>query len=220
MSQVDSKTPARRRSGKEAIASKPLATLAEFVEQATFLFDRQGCIVECEGLDFVRTLIETQPQSGDFVASCFPETIAAPVGELLRMCHNVGDRASRQVLSHIGSEATQARRVYRLTMTVLTSHQRLLTIRDVTCEELARRLKECQHQAAEMMKVLTAREVQVMRMIIRGLPNKAIAIQLQLSIKTIEKYRSGIMRKLGLRSLCDLVRFWFRLAWVEELEAA
>ncbi len=198
----------------------PLATLAEFVEQATFLLDLEGRLVDCHGWQFAGSLIEAKPSAGEFLAGGFPEAIAAAISELLNACHDVGDRATRQVMSRVISEAAQDRRVYRLTITVPTASQRILTIRDVTCEDLARRLKECQHHAAEMLTVLTVREAQVMRMIIRGLPNKAIAIQLQLSIKTIEKYRSGIMRKLGLRSLCDLLRFWFRLAWAEELEAA
>jgi DNA-binding NarL/FixJ family response regulator len=47
---------------------------------------------------------------------------------------------------------------------------------------------------------LSARERQVMRRIALGLRTREIALQLSLSHKTIEKHRSSLMRKLGLRS--------------------
>jgi len=53
---------------------------------------------------------------------------------------------------------------------------------------------------------LTLREKQVILRVFRGWKNKAIALQLDLSIKTIEKFRSRAMRKLGVRSTALLVR--------------
>ena len=47
---------------------------------------------------------------------------------------------------------------------------------------------------------LSARERQVMKKIALGLRTREIALQLSLSHKTIEKHRSSLMRKLGLRS--------------------
>jgi DNA-binding NarL/FixJ family response regulator len=40
-----------------------------------------------------------------------------------------------------------------------------------------------------------------------GASSSQIAAQLQLSAKTIDTYRSRFMRKLGLRSMVDLVKF-------------
>ena len=54
-----------------------------------------------------------------------------------------------------------------------------------------------QHGAADG---LSARERQVMKKIALGLRTREIALQLSLSHKTIEKHRSSLMRKLGLRS--------------------
>lgn len=47
---------------------------------------------------------------------------------------------------------------------------------------------------------LSDREREVMKQIARGLRTREIAFQLSLSQKTIEKHRSNLMRKLGLRS--------------------
>jgi two-component system, NarL family, response regulator NreC len=54
-----------------------------------------------------------------------------------------------------------------------------------------------QHGAADG---LSARERQVMKKIALGFRTREIALQLSLSHKTIEKHRSSLMRKLGLRS--------------------
>lgn len=47
---------------------------------------------------------------------------------------------------------------------------------------------------------LSEREFEVMRLIAGGYRTREMATQLQLSHKTIEKHRSNLMRKLGLRS--------------------
>lgn len=51
---------------------------------------------------------------------------------------------------------------------------------------------------------LTPREREVLDGILAGLPNKRIASQLDISIKTVEQHRARAMAKLGARSLADL----------------
>ena len=53
---------------------------------------------------------------------------------------------------------------------------------------------------------LTPREHQVMQMIVEGKANKVIAIDLELSQRTIEVHRKNVMQKLEARSLAELVR--------------
>ena len=45
-----------------------------------------------------------------------------------------------------------------------------------------------------------------MRLVVAGNANKVIARKLDLSIKTIEKHRSSVMRKLQVKSVPDLVK--------------
>lgn len=54
---------------------------------------------------------------------------------------------------------------------------------------------------------LTPREHEVVCLIARGAPNKAIAFDLGLSIKTIEKHRQAAMDKLGLHDTASLTRY-------------
>ena len=65
------------------------------------------------------------------------------------------------------------------------------------------------HNGSTEMKCskLSKRENEVMRLLCDGLPNKLVAQRLGLSVRTIEAHRARIMRKLGLRSLAELVRY-------------
>jgi two-component system response regulator NreC len=54
---------------------------------------------------------------------------------------------------------------------------------------------------------LSAREVEVLRMIALGHTNAAIAEQLYLSIRTVESHRAHIQQKLRRSSRADLVRY-------------
>jgi len=52
---------------------------------------------------------------------------------------------------------------------------------------------------------LTAREREIMELVVAGKPNKIIAAELHISIKTVEAHRAKIMHKLQVHSLAELV---------------
>ncbi len=54
---------------------------------------------------------------------------------------------------------------------------------------------------------LTAREIEVLKLIVQGHTNRQMADLLSLSIRTVESHRSNIMGKLNLRSRLELVRY-------------
>jgi DNA-binding NarL/FixJ family response regulator len=53
----------------------------------------------------------------------------------------------------------------------------------------------------------TVRELEVAQLIAEGQSNKQMAHRLNISIKTIESHRSSAMRKAGVRTAAELVRF-------------
>lgn len=59
--------------------------------------------------------------------------------------------------------------------------------------------------AAEQADGLTAREIQVLQAIARGLTNQAASDALGVSPKTIDTHRTNLMRKLGVRSTASLI---------------
>lgn len=54
---------------------------------------------------------------------------------------------------------------------------------------------------------VTGREREILAMIANGQSNKQIAITIKRSIKTVEKHRANLMRKLGLHNVADVTRF-------------
>jgi len=58
----------------------------------------------------------------------------------------------------------------------------------------------------ERFLTLTPREREVMDCVVRGLANKVIAMDLDLSQRTVEIHRARVMEKMSARSLADLVR--------------
>ena len=65
--------------------------------------------------------------------------------------------------------------------------------------------------AATQLEVLTPREREVFERIAAGESNKVIAIDLGISVRSVESHRASVMEKLGLKTLVDLVRLAVRL---------
>ncbi len=63
---------------------------------------------------------------------------------------------------------------------------------------------------------LTDRESEVLRLISFGYSNKEIGTKLDLSVKTIEAHKSNAMRKLGISSRIDIVRYAILQDWLKD----
>ena len=57
---------------------------------------------------------------------------------------------------------------------------------------------------------LTAREIEIVKMVTVGVRNREVAEHLGISVKTVETHRANIMNKLGLRGTVDLVHYALR----------
>jgi DNA-binding NarL/FixJ family response regulator len=55
--------------------------------------------------------------------------------------------------------------------------------------------------------ILTSREAEVLQLIAEGAPNKQIAADLCISIKTVEKHRQQVMNKLNIHDIAGLTRY-------------
>ncbi len=62
------------------------------------------------------------------------------------------------------------------------------------------------------MEILSPRERAVMERLIKGYRNKEIALELQISPKTVSTFRERLMTKLEVRSVAELVRWADRQA--------
>ncbi|MEY3459439.1 MAG: Transcriptional regulatory protein FixJ [Planctomycetota bacterium] len=60
--------------------------------------------------------------------------------------------------------------------------------------------------ARQQIRRLSRREMQVVQLVSSGHANKSIAMELRISVKTIEKHRANAARKLGVNSTAEMVR--------------
>jgi DNA-binding NarL/FixJ family response regulator len=76
-----------------------------------------------------------------------------------------------------------------------------------------RRLQSLSREKAEAFRGtgasggLTVREAEVLQLIAEGFPNKRIAAELEISIKTVEKHRQQVMNKLNIHDTAGLTRY-------------
>ena len=61
---------------------------------------------------------------------------------------------------------------------------------------------------------VSERESEVLRLIASGYSNKEIAASLSLSVKTVEAHKANAMRKLGLTSRIDIVKYAVLQGWL------
>ncbi len=64
--------------------------------------------------------------------------------------------------------------------------------------------RACRDAAAQALADLTDREREVMRLVIDGRPNKLIADELQISVRTVEVHRARVFEKMNVRSAVEL----------------
>lgn len=62
--------------------------------------------------------------------------------------------------------------------------------------------------------VLTNREIELIQLVVHGYSNKEIAERLDVSVKSIETYKTRIMEKLGFRSRVQLIQFAIHQGWL------
>lgn len=65
---------------------------------------------------------------------------------------------------------------------------------------------------------LTEREVEILKLVVQGKSNKAIAMALVISPKTVSVHRTNIMAKLGVHNSAELVRYALQHHLIEESE--
>ncbi|MGX2965817.1 response regulator transcription factor [Shewanella sp. FeAMO] len=64
-----------------------------------------------------------------------------------------------------------------------------------------------QQQLQQKYATLTEREQQVLQLLVQGMTNKQMSEALYLSLRTIEVHRAKIMKKLGVHSIAELIKF-------------
>ena len=76
-------------------------------------------------------------------------------------------------------------------------------------KRLAERDEKAYLRGGDKMKhvSLSSREVEVLQLIAEGMANKQVAVELGISIKTVEKHRQHVMEKLDIHDTASLTRY-------------
>lgn len=74
-------------------------------------------------------------------------------------------------------------------------------------EEFVRRVQEEDNQKSFSRRILTNREIEILRYIAQGFTNHQIAEKLFLSVRTVDTHRTHLMRKLDIHDTAGLVRY-------------
>jgi len=69
------------------------------------------------------------------------------------------------------------------------------------------------HEAPDQ--ILTVREEEVLKLVAEGQSSKDIAETLVISVKTVQRHRANLLRKLGLRDRLELTRYAIRAGLIE-----
>ncbi|MFM0161804.1 chemotaxis protein CheB [Paraburkholderia sediminicola] len=77
------------------------------------------------------------------------------------------------------------------------------------------KLAAWRESAADHIASLTARQRQIMAMVLAGNPSKIIAANLAISQRTVENHRASIMKKTGSKSLPALARLALAASWTD-----
>lgn len=131
--------------------------------------------------------------------------------EFLRQMRLQGDFKPVIFLTGHGTIATAVEAMRYGAMDFLekpTEHQQLLAsvLRAIAYDSRRQQDNRSKDELQMRLDSLTMRETQIMELIASGLPSKQIATRLGISIKTVEVHRSNITKKLGVRSLAELVQ--------------
>jgi DNA-binding NarL/FixJ family response regulator len=147
------------------------------------------------GLEVTRQVAQRSPKTRVIILSAFDNE--AYVTEAL------GNGAAGYVL-----KKSSAADLVQAVREVIAGHRYLSpTLSERAIEAYVRFIQEVRDSALDPYETLTPREREVLHLAAEGYTNAEIAARLSISRRTVETHRANMMRKLGLRTPTDLIRY-------------
>ena len=155
---------------------------------------------ELNGLDAARLILKADPRT---------EVLILTLHDSEQMVREVVSTGARGYVlkSDAGRNLVAA-------VEALAEHRPFLTTRasDVVLEGFRRGLQREEQQGKPS---LSPREREVVQLVAEGCSTKEVAVKLHISVKTAETHRTNVMRKLGVHSAAELVRYAIRNGLVQ-----
>ncbi len=157
---------------------------------------------DMSGIEAVREIVRVIPSVRILMLSMYPKF------------DYVADAFKAGAKGYVVKEATSARLIQAMDALSRGEHFLDGQVSQDIVAKLAGSGKDTRVQD-ERYGLLTSREQQVMRLVTEGVPSREIASRLNLSAKTVENHRANLMKKLGVHSKMELVRYAARLGLID-----
>lgn len=169
-------------------------------EMLLLRFRGRNCI-EARAGSLWRALLDIDPTDSPKLDRLFPADL---MDSLLTVSPASGETKLRFWRLHL--DVGCSRRLVEAQVLSNPAGEHVILLRDIT---LATRAQANLDQGAALVATLSPRELQVLRLVVCGEPNKSVAANLAISEKTVEKHRARIMQKTGARHAADLIRMTY-----------
>jgi FixJ family two-component response regulator len=159
--------------------------LQEVVDLVPGVVISDQVMAEMPGLELQRKLVESLPAFRFILISGYPRTSLAVASMRLGAISVLDKPFDRRELLEAVAEGFRQLEISR---------------------EQSAALPPVLPDGRSYLSLLSRQELSVIQLVYEGATNKAISIQMGLSVKTVEKHRSRAMRKLQVNSVAGLVR--------------
>lgn len=170
--------------------------------------DRGGFIRRITGLELLPCSELSDLQTGFHLYHSLPPTVQNPLAAAFQAC--VATTRPQQCRIQLISPDNSIGRQFFTFQMVMFADEIIISIVDRTAEVAHHTLLSVRKNAQRELASLTAKEREILQLIAEGFSNKAMAWKHGVSIKTVEKHRSRMMKKLNAGSVADAVRVWLQ----------
>lgn len=144
-----------------------------------------------EGLEATREMIQVVPEARVLMLTMHEDSA------MLQECLRAG--ASGYIIKR-AAESELIDAIYAVNRGIIYVHPSLM-------RGLVTPVQKSTSSRREDPNTLTLREVDILRLIVKGHTNRQIADALNISVRTVETHRANLMEKLNLHSRVELVRY-------------
>lgn len=144
-----------------------------------------------EGLEATREMIQVVPEARVLMLTMHEDSA------MLQECLRAG--ASGYIIKR-AAESELIDAIYAVRRGIIYVHPSLM-------RGLVTPVQKSTPSRREDPNTLTLREVDILRLIVKGHTNRQIADALNISVRTVETHRANLMEKLNLHSRVELVRY-------------
>lgn len=144
-----------------------------------------------DGLEATRRLVQMVPNIRVLVMTMHEDS------ELMKECVRAG---AKGYIIKRAAESELVDAIYAVQRDVIYIHPSLM-------QSLISPKQKDGTQPSKEAEPLSAREIEVLQLIVKGYTNRQISEALTISVRTVETHRSNVMDKLNLHSRVELVRY-------------